>query len=89
MEPNEKLISLLNYSFDEAYEFFNSIKNSPNTQSNREDYNNFEKRNMTLLNFVKGLYKIFLQKKETNSLNGEIIINILNLSNFNFNSKMY
>ena len=48
-----------------------------------ENYNIFEKRNITILNFIKDLYKIYLQKKEANTLNGEIIIDILHLLNFN------
>ena len=89
IEPNENFLSILNYSFDEVYEFFNSVKDTTHTHFNMENYNNFKRRNIILLNFVKDLYKIYLQKKEANTLNGEIIINFLNLSKFNFNSKNY
>ena len=86
---NEKVLNKPNYSFNEVYEFLKSIKNSEYTIYNRKNYNNYERRNITLLNLVKDLYKIYIEKKETKTLNGEIIINLLNLSKFNFNSKMY
>ena len=89
IEPNEKRLSILNYYFDEIYKFFNNVKYKEYTHFSMENYNIFEKRNITLLNFVKDLYKIYFQKKEANILNGEIIIDILHLSNFNFNSKIY
>jgi hypothetical protein len=86
---NENILKTLNYSFDEVYDFFNSITNSKYINYNWKNYNNYKKRNILLLNLVKNLYKIYIAKKETNSLNGEIIINLLNLSKFNFNSKMF
>ena len=66
--------------------FFASLTNSKYINYDRKNYNNYEKKNITLLNLVKDLYKTYIEKKEANSLNGEIIINLLNLSKFNFNS---
>jgi len=86
---NENILKTPNYSFDEVYDFFASLTNSKYINYDRKNYNNYEKKNITLLNLVKGLYKTYIEKKEANSLNGEIIINLLNLSKFNFNSKMY
>jgi len=89
MGQNEITLNSLNNSFNEVYDFLNIIKKSKYTYIDRKQYNIYEKRNITLLNFIKDLYKIYIQKKEENALNGEIIINLLNLSKFNFNSKLY
>ena len=54
-----------------------------------ESFNMFKSKNVLLLNLVKDFYKTYLDKKSSDTLNGEIIINLYNLSKFNFNMKGY
>ena len=87
IEPNEEFFDKLEYYFNEIHNYFNSIEKLKINNDNREKYLSFKKKNIFLLNFVKSLYKKYLQKKIKNSLNGEIIINLINLTKFNLNTK--
>ena len=87
MEPNDNFFELINYHLNDVDNYFNSVeKNKPN-DVDQEYFREFKKRNILLLNFFKDLYRLYLERKENNSLNGEIIINLLYLSKFNFDTK--
>ena len=86
IEPNKELIENMEYYFQEVFNYFSSIEKNID-ENDKEKFVEFKERNLLLLYFVKDLYQIYLNKKEKNSLNGEIIINLLNLSQFNLDSK--
>ena len=87
-EPNEDFFENLNFYFEEVYDYFNSIKQSK-IDYNKEYFKVFKQRNILLLNFIKDLYKQYLERKKNDLLNGEIIINLLNLSIFNLDTKSF
>ena len=87
LEPNKEFLEKLNFYFKEVYNYFNCLENQKKEGFNIENYNKFKTKNIMLLNFVKDLYKTYLDKKGNETLNGEIIINLFNLSKFNFGMK--
>ena len=87
LEPNKEFLEKLNFYFNEVYNYFNCLENQKKEGFNIENYNKFKTKNIMLLNFVKDLYKTYLDKKGNETLNGEIIINLFNLSKFNFGMK--
>ena len=87
LEPNKEFFEKLNFYFNEVYNYFNCLENQKKEGFNIENYNKFKTKNIMLLNFVKDLYKTYLDKKGNETLNGEIIINLFNLSKFNFGMK--
>ena len=87
LEPNKEFLEKLNFYFNEVYNYFNCLENQKKEGFNIENYNKFKTKNIMLLNFVKDLYKTYLDKKGNDNLNGEIIINLFNLSKFNFGMK--
>ena len=56
---------------------------------NKEQFSRFKERNSLLLNLCKYLKSNFEENKKKNTLNGEILINYLNVVNFNFKSDTY
>ena len=86
IEPNKELIENMEYYFQEVFNYFSSIEKNIE-ENDKEKFIEFKDRNLLLLYFVKDLYQIYLNKKEKKTLNGEIIINLLNLSQFNLDSK--
>jgi len=89
LEPNKDFLEKLNFYFNEVYNYFNCLENKKDKEFNRENFNKFKVKNIMLLNFVKDLYKTYLDKKGNDTLNGEIIINLFNLSKFNFSMKRF
>lgn len=89
LEPNKEFLEKLNFYFNEVYNYFNCLENQKKEEFNIENYNKFKTKNIMLLNFVKDLYKTYLDKKGNDTLNGEIIINLFNLSKFNFGMKRF
>jgi hypothetical protein len=89
LEPNKEFSEKLNFYFIEVYNYFNCIENKKKEEFNLENFNKFKKKNIMLLNFVKDLYKTYLDKKGNDILNGEILINLFNLSKFNFSMKRF
>ena len=87
LEPNKEFFEKLNFYFNEVYNYFNCLENQKIEGFNKENFMKFKTKNIMLLNFVKDLYKTFLDKKGNDTLNGEIIINLFNLSKFNFGMK--
>ena len=87
-EPNEDFFENLNFYFEEVYNYFHSIRQSK-IDYNKKYFKEFEQRNILLLNFIKDLYNQYLERKKNNLLNGEIIINLLNLSIFNLDTKTF
>ena len=87
LEPNKEFLEKLNFYFKEVYNYFNCLENQKKEEFNIENFKKFKTKNIMLLNFVKDLYKTYLDKKGNDNLNGEIIINLFNLSKFNFGMK--
>ena len=54
---------------------------------NRNHFNRFKERNQILLNLVKFLFNNFEEKKSKKQLNGETLINLLNVVNFNYKAE--
>lgn len=86
IEPNKELIENMKYYFNEVFNYISSIEKNID-ENDKEKFFAFKDRNLLLLYFVKDLYQIYLDKKEKKILNGEIIINLLNLSQFNLDNK--
>ena len=83
-EPKEDFLEKLNFYYNDIDKYFKYIKNYP--KINLIDYNQFERKNVILLNFVKSLHQNYINKKNSGTLRGEIIINLLNVVKFNFNT---
>lgn len=88
-EPNKIFQEKLNFYFNEVYNYFNCLESKKGEGFKVESFNMFKSKNVLLLNLVKDFYKTYLDKKSSDTLNGEIIINLYNLSKFNFNMKGY
>jgi hypothetical protein len=79
--------------FIENYEYYlkdyNSyLKSLSKCQGmNRNHFNRFKERNQILLNLVKFLFNNFEEKKSKKQLNGETLINLLNVVNFNYKAE--
>jgi len=63
LEPNKDFLEKLNFYFNEVYNYFNCLENKKDKEFNRENFNKFKVKNIMLLNFVKDLYKTYLDKK--------------------------
>ena len=88
IEPNEEFLEKMEFYFKEIFPYFSSIeKNLDNNEL--DEFTSFKEKNLLLIYFLKDLYQIYLNKKEKKILNGETIINILNLSQFNLDTKNF
>ena len=91
IEPDDEFCDNLKFYFDEVFNYFNNIENIKldNTNYDKQYLQSFKEKNILLLNFIKDLYNTYLDRKNNNLLNGEIIINLLNLSKFNLDTNNF
>ena len=80
--PEDDFISNYKYYLKDYSNYLKSIGKSKGM--NKEQFNRFKARNQILINLTKDLFNIFEEKKKNHHLNGEVIINLLNVINFNY-----
>ena len=83
---NELVDQYILESFDFYIQgFARYIKNFKRQKAYNEIlFDKFKKRNQQLIDYAKYLYQDFEIKKKENKLNGEMIINFLNIADFNY-----
>lgn len=81
--PDNKFINDYNYYIKDYDLYINSFKNS---YKDNPYFIEFKKRSDSLINISKYLFNNFNSKKKSNTLNGELLINLLNVVYFNFKS---
>ena len=86
---NESNKDTLEYYLDNYNNYIHNFKRQ--IHYNKIMFEEFKKRNLELLDFVKYLNDHFLYRKKSNKLNSEIIINYLNIPVFDYNvdNKVY
>ena len=85
--PEKEFLDKYKYYMDDYDNYISSFRRHKGM--NKEHFNRFKERNSLLLNLCKYLKSNFEENKKKNTLNGEIIINYLNVVNFNYKSETY
>ncbi len=85
--PGKDFSDNYKYYIDDYNNYLKSFKKSKGM--NRNQFENFKKRNELLLNICNYLKTNFEENRRKNTLNGEIIINYLNVVNFNYKAENY
>lgn len=85
--PDKDFLDNYKYYIGDFKDYMKSFKRSQNL--NKEQFYIFKKRCEILLNLAKYLMQNFEEKKKKNILNGETLINLLNVVSFNFKAKNY
>ena len=85
--PEKEFLDKNSYYMNDYNNYIKSFKRHKGM--NKEHFNKFKARNILLLNLCKYLKTNFEENKKRNTLNGEIIINYLNVVNFNYKSEIY
>lgn len=83
--PEKEFIDTYEFYMGDYKGYLKSFKRSHGM--NREHFANFKNTCSILLNLAKYLFNNFNQKKKLGILNGEIIINLLNVVNFDYRSE--
>ena len=85
--PENDFIENYNYYIKDYDDYIKSLRKSRGM--NKEHFSNFQKRCEILLNLAKYLMNNFEEKRKKNILNGETLINLLNVVCFNFKADNY
>lgn len=85
--PEKDFIDNYKYYIGDKNNYLNSFKRSHGM--NKEHFVNYKIRCETLIDLAKYLINNFEEKKKSRQLNGEILINLLNVVNFNYRADNY
>ena len=85
--PEKDFIDNYKYYIGDFKDYIKSFRRSKGM--NQEHFSNFKKRCELLINLAVYLKENFEDKRKKNKLNGEILINLLNVVSFNFRADNY